>query len=93
MGYAYVNNTYAKVGNTLGWITPTQAFMSATGGTITTNGGPVDIAENGFQIAIVDGDNYYLYVYEDDTFSQYIPDGWRLSRFMVDQRNLYIVSR
>lgn len=28
----------------------------------------VDIAENGFQIAIVDGDNYYLYIYEDDNF-------------------------
>lgn len=45
-------------------------------GNLNTNSGPVDIAENGFQIAIVDGDNYYLYIYEDDTFRQYKPDGW-----------------
>lgn len=41
-----------------------------------TNSGPVSIAENGFQLAIVDGDNYYLYIYEDQTFSKISPDGW-----------------
>lgn len=46
-------------------------------GNLNTNSGPVDIAENGFQIALVDGDNYYLYIYEDETFSQYIPAGWQ----------------
>lgn len=45
-------------------------------GNLQTDTGPVDIAENGFQIAIVDGDNLYIYIYEDGTFSEYTPDGW-----------------
>lgn len=46
-------------------------------GNLNTNTGPVSIAENGFQIALVDGDNYYLYIYADNTFSQYNPAGWQ----------------
>lgn len=45
-------------------------------GNLNTNTGPVSIAESVFELAIVDGDNYYIYTYEDDTFSQYQPEGW-----------------
>lgn len=46
-------------------------------GSLDTNTGPVSIAENGFQIAIVDGENLYIYIYADDTFSSYNPAGWQ----------------
>lgn len=52
-------------------------------GVLTTNTGPVSIAENGFQIAIVDGDNLYIYIYKDDTFSPYNPAGWLGSNTVV----------
>lgn len=57
-----------------------DVYIQRTLGNLNTNSGSVDIAENGFQIAITDGENYYLYIYEDDTFSQYIPEGWQGSK-------------
>lgn len=52
-------------------------------GNLKTNVGNVSITENNRQIAIVDGDNYYLYSYDDLTFSQYSPDGWLTSNEVV----------
>lgn len=45
-------------------------------GGIYTKSGRVSIAENGFQLCVVDGPNLYLYIYKDDTFQQYKPEGW-----------------
>jgi len=45
-------------------------------GNLITSEGDVGIADNGFQICIVDGDYIYNYVYADDTFANYEPDGW-----------------
>lgn len=52
------------------------------GGLYTTTG-RVSIAENGFQICVVDGDNLYVYIYADETFQQYEPAGWMGSNVVV----------
>lgn len=40
-------------------------------GSLATTTGKAAMADNGFQIGIVDGDNYYIYNYETDVFEQY----------------------
>lgn len=49
-------------------------------GNLTTSTGDVDISDNGAQIGIVDGDNLYAYIYKDETFAQYQPEGWKGSK-------------
>lgn len=38
--------------------------------------GRVGIAENGLQLCVVDGDSLYLYIYKDNSFQKYTPEGW-----------------
>lgn len=45
-------------------------------GGIYTTDTRVSIAENGLQMCVVDGPNLYIYIYKDNTFKQYTPDGW-----------------
>lgn len=45
-------------------------------GGLETKTGRVSISENGFQICVSDGENLYLYIYADDTFKKYEPEGW-----------------
>lgn len=52
-------------------------------GTLQTDTGNVSIAENVFQLAIVDGPNLYIYIYDDETFSSYNPEGWLGSNTVV----------
>lgn len=67
-GFNFIQITYDPVDN---------IYLQKVLGILNTNTGPVSIAENGFQICIVDGDNIYIYIYDDGTFSQYTPDGWQ----------------
>lgn len=45
-------------------------------GGIYSKEGKVHFVDNGLQLCVVDGKNLYLYIYQDDTFAQYKPDGW-----------------
>lgn len=62
-------------------------------GNITTESGEVQIADNGFDIGIVDGDYLYAYNYKDDTFSQINPDGWEGSNSITYFSSYFVYIR
>jgi hypothetical protein len=73
-GYAFIKIVYDP---------STDEYLQTVIGNLNTNTGYVSIAENGLEIAIVDGDYYYLYNYDEETFSQYTPLGWLGSDYVV----------
>ncbi len=53
-----------------------KTYLQKIVGTLYTENGRVSIAENAFELGIVDGDNYYIYNYKDTTFTPVTVEGW-----------------
>lgn len=81
--------SYKDVVNNKGQI---ERVRRAIGG-LQTDTGYVDIKYNGYQICVVDGDNIYVYVYEEDTFLKYSPAGWLGSKIVEVFEGYFVFAK
>lgn len=87
------NNLYVIVGNVFARIENNIYYNETILGVLNTEDGPVGIADNGKEIGIVDGDNYYVYDIANNTFGNFsnLP-GWVGSEVIIcsDQYFIFI---
>lgn len=90
--YAAANGrAFAVSGNTLYEIT--SAGISTSRGTLNTSSGAVTIADNGFQLMIVDGGNGYIFTYLTNAFVQITDPDFPSPKYVSFVDNYFVVTK
>lgn len=90
--YAAANGrAFAVSGNTLYEISSAGAATSL--GTLGTSGGGVTMADNGFQLMIVDGTNGYIFTYLTNAFTQITDPDFPSPKYVSFIDNYFVVTK